>query len=404
MKITKEKEQSISRFAEILDSLPERYVGAAYASEIAQATERKKASGHSGRRTAAFRGVLTAAVCLTALIVLVVGTMFVSARLNGGAGAWNVDHGSAAGNGEQGPAAATSPSPTEENVPEPITVTFDAAGGTGCPESIVVAYGEIPILPVPEREGYWFLGWDYFGTGKERFEARFFWEYPEMFRDCRLTARWLEYDPHGTVRFGSFDQDGSAENGAEPLEWFILDRSDGKVLLLSKYVIAAMPYNAMIETADGKRANSALYDRSDLRAWLLGEFADAAFSDDEKAKMIPAPADDFGNTDSVFLLSVSEAEQYLNGWREDEIPAPATQTALAAGLRLENIKDGKLYCWWWLRQEEADITGSRYGYVDFPSAGSVGGYSASNIPSSLYGVRPAIIVDETALGSVFGAE
>lgn len=392
MKITEEKGKSISRFAEILDSLPERYVELAYVPEIAQASGREARKKHSGRGKAAFRTALIAVACLAALTALVVGTALVSARLHGGAGA-----------GSNAPVNEESVENTEAPM-APITLTFDAAGGTGCLESITVAYGETPKLPVPTRAGHWFLGWDFIGNNEAPFQIRFLYEEPEAFRDYQLTAVWLDYDPHGTVRFGHFEQDGSKENGAEPLEWYILDHSDGKVLLLSKYVIAAMPYNAMIGTGDGRQANFLPYGQSDLRAWLLGEFADAAFSEDEKARLISAPVDGSDNPDNVFLLSVSEMKQYCWLWRENEISAPATKAALAAGLRLENQKGGQEYCWWWLRQEAADINGSRYGYVSFPAAGTVGGFAASNSPSSLYGVRPAILVDEAALGDVFTAE
>ena len=42
----------------------------------------------------------------------------------------------------------------------PITVSFDACGGTVEPESVEIGVGEaVGELPVPEREGWVFLGW-----------------------------------------------------------------------------------------------------------------------------------------------------------------------------------------------------------------------------------------------------
>ena len=42
-----------------------------------------------------------------------------------------------------------------------------------------------------------------------------------------------------TVTFGTYEQDGNASNGAEPIEWYVLDEKDGKKLLVSKYILDA---------------------------------------------------------------------------------------------------------------------------------------------------------------------
>ena len=49
-----------------------------------------------------------------------------------------------------------SPEPTDQ-----VTITFDANGGEGVPESITASIGDTVVLPsfVPERFGYTFLGW-----------------------------------------------------------------------------------------------------------------------------------------------------------------------------------------------------------------------------------------------------
>ena len=46
-----------------------------------------------------------------------------------------------------------------------------------------------------------------------------------------------------TVTFGTYEQDGNTGNGAEPIEWYVLDEKDGKTLLISKYILDAQPYD-----------------------------------------------------------------------------------------------------------------------------------------------------------------
>lgn len=50
-----------------------------------------------------------------------------------------------------------------------------------------------------------------------------------------------------TVRFGSYEQDNDVSNGTEAIEWFVLDKQDGKFLLLSKKALGAKLYNEGME-------------------------------------------------------------------------------------------------------------------------------------------------------------
>ena len=60
-----------------------------------------------------------------------------------------------------------------------------------------------------------------------------------------------EQNPHtnpklgSIVTFGRYEQDNDPENGQEPIEWFVvdLDKANRRVLLLSRYVLDAYPYN-----------------------------------------------------------------------------------------------------------------------------------------------------------------
>lgn len=45
------------------------------------------------------------------------------------------------------------------------------------------------------------------------------------------------------VYFGKYEQDGKKSNGAERLTWRVLDKKEGKALILTEYLIDMKPYN-----------------------------------------------------------------------------------------------------------------------------------------------------------------
>ncbi len=50
-------------------------------------------------------------------------------------------------------------------------------------------------------------------------------------------------DYYKRVNFGVYEQDGNLENGAEPIEWYLVTEQNGNALLLSKYCIEYLPFD-----------------------------------------------------------------------------------------------------------------------------------------------------------------
>ena len=121
------------------------------------------------------------------------------------------------------------------------------------------------------------------------------------------------------IIFGSYEQDNDLSNGAEDIEWLVLDNTDGKLLVISKSVLNYMRFSNA----------TTVWEYSDLRTWLNGEFYDSAFSDDEKSSIALSVVDNPGNpyygtsagsgtNDNVFCLSYDEACTYFffNNWND----------------------------------------------------------------------------------------
>ena len=183
-----------------------------------------------------------------------------------------------------------------------------------------------------------------------------------------------------TIFFGRYPQD---EDGREkPIEWTVMKAEKNKMLLLSKYVLDAQPYN--------KEKKVVTWQTSDIRRWLNSDFYTTAFNNIEQKKIAdtlvktennPEYGTAGGNDteDKVFLLSIEEAESlFIN---DKERIALATKYAEKAGV----LPSTEGYVFWWLRSpgNTSDVAAEVFddGWV----------YSYSNYVYNYYdGVRPAL--------------
>ena len=78
------------------------------------------------------------------------------------------------------------------------------------------------------------------------------------------------------VVFGSYEQDGNVDNGTEAIQWIPLLEKDGKVMLISRYILE---YRAFNESTVAEPTN---WEDSSLREWLNDEFLKSAFSSAER--------------------------------------------------------------------------------------------------------------------------
>lgn len=181
--------------------------------------------------------------------------------------------------------------------------------------------------------------------------------------------------PGDTFVFGSFDQDGKERNGAEPIEWTVLDNQGGCLLLITKDALANLPYRA-----DG---GEAVWEESTLRTWLNSDFYETAFSGEEKERIVSMdhadPADpDAVLFDKLFCLSEYETALYLpteagraavnsvtaEKQMMDNMLAsayyPDDRTAVRETVEGWDAVYGRQCAWWWVR----DDSGNPFRSVD----------------------------------------
>ena len=172
------------------------------------------------------------------------------------------------------------------------------------------------------------------------------------------------------IKFGSFEQG----NGKESVEWRILDKQDGKILVISKYILDYRQYHTEEKALD--------WEDCALRAWLNDDFLNSAFSDEEKAMIASTFTESFAY-DKVFLLSAEEAEDYLHSdWERTCTPTEYADSH-CNGRNLDSRE-------WWLRSDTKGYFSFVRDYVD--KNGEIWAHHAED-PS---GVRPAMWIDLNA--------
>ena len=125
----------------------------------------------------------------------------------------------------------------------------------------------------------------------------------------------------GYILMGHYEQDGNLDNGPEPIEWIVIAEEDGKLLVMSRYILDGVPYHT--EYTD------VTWETCALRAFLNDDFYNTAFDADEQARILTTTVTNPDNArmsvpggndteDKIFLLSMEEVEKYFTFTQWDD--------------------------------------------------------------------------------------
>ena len=190
----------------------------------------------------------------------------------------------------------------------------------------------------------------------------------------------LEYD------FGHYEIN-------HPIEWLVLDRDGTRVLLISKYLIGNHPFDELLPllSSDEKEAifwadptrfielaeahmKACKWENSQIKGWLNHSFKENAFYPEE-ANII----------ESVFLLSIQEAEHYFTSDSARKCQLSEHLSALREKMEKANLKDV-----WCLR---SNGTSTRPGYIAYVRSDGSICHEGMDGYAKLMGTRPAIWID-----------
>jgi hypothetical protein len=196
-----------------------------------------------------------------------------------------------------------------------------------------------------------------------------------------------------------------------PLQWRVLKKEFGRVLLITEDCIAVKPFHAAPKNANWQTCT--------LRGWLNQDFFSSTFTEEEKQQILTSDnrtERDVGygkgtwfiTNDRVFLLSKEEAEQYFvddasrcaqmmwtkkdvqeclhiittvwkhhaNSWNDKE-------------LFEEHYLNKKMPYYWWLRTPGRDETEMDYNAMEIGHSGNVYVWG-DHVGKITGGVRPVI--------------
>ena len=185
------------------------------------------------------------------------------------------------------------------------------------------------------------------------------------------------------VTFGKYEQDNLTGNGAEEIEWLVLDKKEDKILLISRYALDSQPYNV---------ENTAVtWETCSLRSWLNSAFYENTFLPEEMDMILVSEVTADANpkystpagkstSDRIFLLSVDEVNRYFT--RDGDGVCYVTTYCQSQG-----VSHDRGVCWWWLRTPGGSSDAASLGNSE--GLGNPGG---GYVYSTNFGVRPAMWV------------
>lgn len=161
-----------------------------------------------------------------------------------------------------------------------------------------------------------------------------------------------------TITYGIYEQNNNLSDGKEEIEWIVLSKEDGRVLVISKYALDCQQFHFEDE-------ENITWEECSLRTWLNGTFLNEAFTEAEinyiplskvKQEMLSGPYEKAAGKDTmdqIFLLNLTEAQEYFDS--DDNRKCMPTEYAGARG--------ANRYQWngeireepWWLRTAFADM-------------------------------------------------
>ena len=204
------------------------------------------------------------------------------------------------------------------------------------------------------------------------------------------TVKFLDSDIGDCVKFGKYEQDNNSSNGKETIEWIVLSKEGSKALLLSKYALDVMQFN--------KSKGFVKWADSSVRSWLKSDFYNTAFSGIEKKAILnvsndniceKGKVDDGKTTDTVFLLSKEEYDNYIDNTDLDDKYTAVKYTSYAKAMEMQRQQYESEDMSWWLRTRSEYEEYGEYNFVWFVEYGCY----YSNPGTYYWGIRPAIWVE-----------
>lgn len=271
-------------------------------------------------------------------------------------------------NVEMSPEPTTTPEPMVTSEPENysffVTIEPEGAGKMNAEKDGIYEPGTEIRVGVKPENNYIFAGWY---DGNERLDIARNIKIT-LTKDTHLKAVFVAPTPTPSpvrieeskagdiVVFGTYEQDNDVSNGPEGIEWIVLKEEDGKMMLLSRYVLDTKKYHPHWYSYD----DAFVWENCDLRDWMNKNFYNKAFNSEDKNRIVETVVENPDNEkygieggpatrDKVFLLSIDEVKEFFpltSSYEREGLGTVPTEYATAQGARVETLNHRAR---WWLR-------------------------------------------------------
>lgn len=215
------------------------------------------------------------------------------------------------------------------------------------------------------------------------------------------------------VEFGHYLQEDTNKDGQvdedddkQPIVWRVLDASEDELTLMSDKILKIKNYDDEVYANYGETAvnpdKAVTWENSTIRAWLNGEFFNAAFDSNEQGEVVKkvvtnstkaySTLEDEGYTteDNVYLLSQKEVQNSGYGF-DNTLTQSATRKAVITKYALGSMYNtDNSNCYTWLLRDCLNY-GNDYNNVPYVSVNGSASMSTYTHYAK-YGVRPVIHV------------
>ena len=207
-------------------------------------------------------------------------------------------------------------------------------------------------------------------------------------KEARQLNALKDVSAGSTIKFGYYEQNNDSSDDEEEIEWIVLEVSDNKAFVTSKYLLDTVPFN--------EKRTDTTWESCSLREWLNADFLNTAFSRFLQTRIVPTELNNKNQnstTDKVFLLSDSDINKFFS--TEKQRKCQATDYAISNGAysSLYNFSGYEKYldnCYnWWLRDQGADPNKA----MTIGVVGDYGGMGGDYVDVSGNCVRPAMWIN-----------
>jgi hypothetical protein len=276
---------------------------------------------------------------------------------------------------------------------EQLILTLNTKAGQLPNENELNDWNDYNYKSFPDNKSFiYYIDIDLNEDGSNDYRGVYFNQYQTITSNCNHIEDYTNQDDNG------YEINNVYWFKYEPIKWYSFQEDD-KILLVSKYVLAASEFVNPDMSVYGDDYSTNNYELSKIRNVLNNEFYSLVFNDSEKEKILTTLVDNSlsstcmeenqyvcNNTeDKLFLLSIAEKNKYFK--EDTNCLALGTDYAKCQGIQIHTHSTD--YTFWSLRTPSPKYN---FRICEIEYTGKLAS-DLYQVYSRYLGIRPALYID-----------